>query len=112
MARYKIYFRDERGVQDLELDDVQLEDGIYELWRGKEAIERRFNKQRAQKLFKRFDKWGFRTVPRPRWLVARRKHLERQRRVIPTVITEQWGQVLFERRPGFGQLAVGHPEKS
>jgi hypothetical protein len=40
VARYKIYFRDERGVQDLELDDVQLEDGIYELWRGKEAIER------------------------------------------------------------------------
>jgi membrane protein YqaA with SNARE-associated domain len=29
---------------------------------GKEAIERRFNKQRAEKLFKRFDRWGFRTV--------------------------------------------------
>ena len=40
MARYKIHFRDERGVQDLELDDVQLEDGIYELWRGPEVIER------------------------------------------------------------------------
>ena len=38
MARYEITFRDERGVQDLELDDVQLEDGMYELWRGKEAI--------------------------------------------------------------------------
>jgi hypothetical protein len=40
VAQYKIYFRDERGVQDLELDDVQLEDGIYELWRGKDVIER------------------------------------------------------------------------
>ncbi|HJT69220.1 MAG TPA: VTT domain-containing protein, partial [Terriglobales bacterium] len=29
---------------------------------GKEAIERRFKKQRAEKLFKRFDKWGFRTI--------------------------------------------------
>ena len=29
---------------------------------GKEAIERRFNKRKASKLFKRFDKWGFRTV--------------------------------------------------
>src|SRR5579884_183239 len=29
---------------------------------GKEAIEHRFNKQRAEKLFKRFDKWGFRTI--------------------------------------------------
>lgn len=29
---------------------------------GKEAIERRFKKQRAEKLFKRFDRWGFRTV--------------------------------------------------
>ncbi len=26
-------------VQAIELDDVQLEDGIYELWRGDEAIE-------------------------------------------------------------------------
>lgn len=40
MTHYMIYFRDERGVQDLQLDDVQLEDGIYEFWRGKEAIER------------------------------------------------------------------------
>ncbi|HZQ18177.1 MAG TPA: VTT domain-containing protein [Terriglobales bacterium] len=29
---------------------------------GKEAIEHRFKKQRAEKLFKRFDKWGFRTI--------------------------------------------------
>jgi membrane protein YqaA with SNARE-associated domain len=29
---------------------------------GKEAIERRFNKQKANKLFQRFDRWGFRTV--------------------------------------------------
>lgn len=29
---------------------------------GKEAIEHRFNKQRANKLFKRFDRWGFRTI--------------------------------------------------
>lgn len=40
MALYRINFNDERGVQELELDDVQLEDGIYELWRGREAIER------------------------------------------------------------------------
>ncbi|HKW17402.1 MAG TPA: VTT domain-containing protein [Terriglobales bacterium] len=29
---------------------------------GKEAIEHRFKKQRAEKLFKRFDRWGFRTI--------------------------------------------------
>jgi membrane protein YqaA with SNARE-associated domain len=29
---------------------------------GKEAIEHRLRKERAQKLFKRFDRWGFRTV--------------------------------------------------
>ena len=40
MTTYKIHYRDERGVQTIELDDVQLEDGIYELWRGDEAIER------------------------------------------------------------------------
>lgn len=40
MTTYRIHYRDERGVQAIELDDVQLEDGIYELWRGGEAIER------------------------------------------------------------------------
>jgi len=40
MTQYTIAFRDERGVQQMELDDVQLEDGIYELWRGREVIER------------------------------------------------------------------------
>jgi hypothetical protein len=40
MTTYQIHYRDERGVQTIELDDIQLEDGIYELWRGKEAIER------------------------------------------------------------------------
>ncbi len=40
MASYEIHFRDERGVQQLELDDVQLEDGIYEFWRGQDVIER------------------------------------------------------------------------
>jgi hypothetical protein len=40
MSRYQIHFRDERGLQELDLDDVQLEDGIYELWRGDQAIER------------------------------------------------------------------------
>jgi len=29
---------------------------------GKEAVERRFNKQKADKLFNRFDRWGFQTV--------------------------------------------------
>src|SRR6185437_4573928 len=29
---------------------------------GKEAIERKLKKDRAQKLFKRFDRWGFRTI--------------------------------------------------
>jgi membrane protein YqaA with SNARE-associated domain len=29
---------------------------------GKEAIERRLKKQKAEKLFKRFDRWGFRSV--------------------------------------------------
>jgi hypothetical protein len=40
MSSYTIHFRDERGTQDLDLDDVQLEDGIYELWRGNDVIER------------------------------------------------------------------------
>ncbi len=40
MTTYQIHFNDERGVQALELDDLQLEDGIYEFWRGNEAIER------------------------------------------------------------------------
>ena len=29
---------------------------------GKEAIERKLKKERAQKMFKRFDRWGFRTI--------------------------------------------------
>jgi exonuclease VII small subunit len=40
MTQYKITFRDERGVREMELDDVQLEDGIYEFWRGRDVIER------------------------------------------------------------------------
>jgi exonuclease VII small subunit len=48
VARYEIEFRDERGVQHLELDDVQLEDGIYEFWRGQDVIERIPAEQIAQ----------------------------------------------------------------
>lgn len=40
MSRYTVYFRDDRGVRELELDDVQLEDGVYEFWRGQQVIER------------------------------------------------------------------------
>jgi hypothetical protein len=40
VTSYDIEFRDERGTQRLDLDDVLLEDGIYEFWRGDEAIER------------------------------------------------------------------------
>jgi hypothetical protein len=40
MTTYQIHYRDERGMQELGLDDVQLEDGIYVFWRGSEAIER------------------------------------------------------------------------
>jgi hypothetical protein len=40
MRNYTIHYKDERGVQEIELDDVILEDGIYELWRGEDAIER------------------------------------------------------------------------
>lgn len=40
MTTYQIHYRDERGVQAVELDDVQLEDGIYGLWRGDKAVER------------------------------------------------------------------------
>jgi membrane protein YqaA with SNARE-associated domain len=29
---------------------------------GREALEHRFKKEKAQKIFKRFDRWGFRTV--------------------------------------------------
>ena len=40
MTRYQIHFSDERGMQERELDDVQLEDAIYESGRGDKAIER------------------------------------------------------------------------
>jgi hypothetical protein len=34
MASYEVTWTDERGQQTLEADDVVLEDGIYEFWRG------------------------------------------------------------------------------
>jgi hypothetical protein len=37
---YDVNWNDERGNQKLEADDVILEDGIYEFWRGNEAFLR------------------------------------------------------------------------
>ncbi len=40
MPIYDVNWNDERGNQKLQADDVVLEDGIYEFWRGKEAFLR------------------------------------------------------------------------
>ena len=40
MATYEVKWNDERGEQRLEADDVVLEDGIYEFWRGDEVFLR------------------------------------------------------------------------
>jgi hypothetical protein len=40
MTTYKIAWNDERGDQSLEADNVILEDGIYEFWRGDDAFLR------------------------------------------------------------------------
>lgn len=34
MATYDVTWNDERGQQEIDADDVILEDGIYEFWRG------------------------------------------------------------------------------
>jgi hypothetical protein len=40
MAAYEVTWNDERGQQTLEADDVVLEDGIYEFWRGDDVFLR------------------------------------------------------------------------
>jgi hypothetical protein len=40
MAIYDVTWNDERGRQLLEADDVVLEDGIYEFWRGNDVFLR------------------------------------------------------------------------
>lgn len=40
MATYDVTWNDERGQQSLEADDVILEDGIYEFWRGNDVFLR------------------------------------------------------------------------
>jgi hypothetical protein len=40
MASYEVTWNDERGQQTLEADDVVLEDGIYEFWRGNDVFLR------------------------------------------------------------------------
>ena len=40
MASYEVTWNDERGQQTLEADDVVLEDGIYEFWRGDDVFLR------------------------------------------------------------------------
>jgi len=40
MATYDVTWNDERGQQSLEADDVILEDGIYEFWRGDDVFLR------------------------------------------------------------------------
>jgi hypothetical protein len=40
MTTYSVKWNDERGDQSLEADEVVLEDGIYEFWRGNDAFLR------------------------------------------------------------------------
>jgi hypothetical protein len=40
MATYQVTWNDERGQQSLEADNVILEDGIYEFWRGDDVFLR------------------------------------------------------------------------
>jgi hypothetical protein len=40
MPTYDVTWNDERGQQSLEADQVVLEDGIYEFWRGNEVFLR------------------------------------------------------------------------
>jgi hypothetical protein len=40
MATYDVTWNDERGRQSLEADDVILEDGVYEFWRGNDVFLR------------------------------------------------------------------------
>ena len=40
MATYDVTWNDERGQQSLEADDVILEDGVYEFWRGNDVFLR------------------------------------------------------------------------
>ncbi len=40
MPTYDVTWADERGQQEIDADDVVLEDGIYEFWRGNDAFLR------------------------------------------------------------------------
>jgi hypothetical protein len=40
MPTYDVTWNDERGRQSIEADQVVLEDGIYEFWRGEDAFLR------------------------------------------------------------------------
>ena len=40
MPTYDVTWNDERGQQSLEADQVVLEDGIYEFWRGDDVFLR------------------------------------------------------------------------
>lgn len=40
MPTYHVHWNDERDHQDLDADEVVLDDGIYEFWRGKDAFLR------------------------------------------------------------------------
>lgn len=40
MPTYDVTWNDERGQQTLEADQVVLEDGIYEFWRGDDVFLR------------------------------------------------------------------------
>jgi hypothetical protein len=40
MASFDVTWNDDRGQQTVEVDDVVLEDGVYEFWRGGEVCLR------------------------------------------------------------------------
>ena len=65
---------------------------------GKEAIEKKLKKSRAEKLFKRFDRWGFSTV-------AVSALLPPPFPLVPVLLTA--GALQYSRRKFLGALAMG-----
>jgi membrane protein YqaA with SNARE-associated domain len=65
---------------------------------GKEAIEHRLKKERAQKVFKKFDRWGFRTV-------AVSAILPPPFPLVPVLLAA--GSLQYPRKSFLGALALG-----
>lgn len=65
---------------------------------GKEALERKISKRRAEKVYKRFEKWGF-------WAVAVPAFLPPPVPIVPFLLAA--GAMQYSRKKFLGALAVG-----